>query len=149
MTFSESINTCLREKYAKFEGRASRSEYWWFTLMLWIGYAFFGFMAVYSMGIDQFGNFGEPGAIGWVFIVCGVIFVLGTFIPTISVSVRRFHDRNLSGWWYLGVIVLSNVPFVGFAVSIGALVIMALKGTEGPNNFGADPLATSNAEIFS
>ena len=70
-------------------------------------------------------------------------------LPTLAVQVRRFHDRNLSGWWYLALLIVSAVPYVGFIASIAILVISALRGTEGPNKFGADPLRPeARAEVF-
>jgi uncharacterized membrane protein YhaH (DUF805 family) len=77
------------------------------------------------------------------------IFYLAMLLPMIAVGVRRFHDRNLSGWYYLAAIVLGAVPFVGFLASIAALILTVLKGTEGPNKFGRDPLGPEHsAEVF-
>ena len=76
-------------------------------------------------------------------------FYLGILIPTIAVAVRRLHDRNMSGWWYLGFIALSFIPVVGFLASIAMLVIFCLKGTDGDNRFGPDPLRPgARADIF-
>lgn len=55
------------------------------------------------------------------------------FIPlTVAVTVRRLHDTNRSGWWYL----LSFIPLIGDLV---LFIFMCLKGTEGENRFGKDP----------
>lgn len=148
MTFSEAVNTCLREKYATFSGRASRSEYWWFALASWlilavVGFVLFGLAAV----TGSFDN-GLSG-IGIILALIAGIIYLALIIPMIAALVRRFHDRNLSGWWYLASIVVGFIPFVGFLASIAALVITVLKGTEGPNKFGPDPLGAGDAEIFS
>ena len=63
--------------------------------------------------------------------------------------VRRYHDRNLSGWWVLGVMIGTNIPYVGVVIGIVSLVITILKGTEGENRFGPDPLQEQNsAEVF-
>lgn len=144
MTFSEAVRTCLREKYATFSGRASRSEYWWFFLAYMIAMVVLGALLALTGGFE--GNFNiVSGIVG----IALLIVFLGLIIPVIAVTVRRFHDRNLSGWWYLGLVVLGMVPFVGIAASIASLVITILKGTEGPNNFGPDPLGAGDAEIFS
>lgn len=152
MTFSESIRTCLREKYVTFSGRASRSEYWWFQLFyLLIIIALVVLLAV-TGGLAGFDPNGNPSAAAMTsFGIIGIIFIivmLGLILPLISVTVRRFHDYNLSGWWYLGGIVAGLIPFVGFLASIAILVITILKGTDGPNNFGPDPLRTSDADVF-
>ena len=55
---------------------------------------------------------------------------LGLLLPSIAVTVRRFHDRDMSGWWYLGFIVAGMIPVVGWIASIALLVIMALPGAE-------------------
>ena len=56
---------------------------------------------------------------------------LAAFIPSIAVTVRRFHDRDMSGWWYLGLTLAGLIPFVGFLGSIAFLVLMFLPGTQG------------------
>lgn len=153
MTFSESVRTCLRDKYATFSGRASRSEYWWFMLALFL----FAFVATFVLTLLA-GGFEtlllNPDAffastVGLILSIVVALLYLAIIIPTIAVTVRRFHDKNLSGWWYLALILLGFIPFLGIASSIATLVICVLKGTPGPNKFGADPLGGGEAEIFS
>jgi uncharacterized membrane protein YhaH (DUF805 family) len=149
MGFKEAVRTCLKQKYATFQGRASRSEYWYFMLFYWGGMmvlAGVGAAILFPM-TDGLRNGSSPALI-LVFAPL-LIFFLACFIPSIAASVRRFHDRDLSGWWVLGVAVLGNVPYLGLVVSIGALVIYCLKGTAGPNRFGRDPLGSDySAEVF-
>jgi len=153
MTFSESIRTCLREKYVTFSGRASRSEYWWFQLFMFLISMVLVLLLVLTGGLsgafDQNGDI-APGAAAslGIFGIIFLIVMLGLILPAISVTVRRFHDYNLSGWWYLGGIVAGIIPFVGFLASIAIFVITLLKGTDGPNNFGPDPLGSSDADVF-
>jgi uncharacterized membrane protein YhaH (DUF805 family) len=104
------------KKYAVFEGRAARPEYWWFFLFLVIVYCV-------AAALDSL-IFGHP----LVFISLAV---LALFLPHLGVAVRRLHDSNRSGWWML----LSLVPFGGLVV----LVFMLLPGTPGENRFGPDP----------
>lgn len=145
MGFKEAIETVLKQKYATFSGRASRSEYWWFVLFIMI-------VAIVLSGIMMMGmNFttGEMGALAMIAAGLLGIFYLGVLIPSIAVAVRRLHDRNMSGWWYLGFIALSFIPFVGLVASIAMLVIFCLKGTDGDNRFGPDPLRPgARADIF-
>ena len=81
MTFNESVTTCLK-KYFVFEGRASRSEYWWFQLIVTPSY-------LISTIIEN--------EIGYFFL--GI--TLFTLIPAISAGVRRLHDTNRSGFFLL------------------------------------------------
>jgi uncharacterized membrane protein YhaH (DUF805 family) len=63
------------------------------------------------------------------------IFFLATILPTLSVSVRRLRDLDRSGWW----ILLDLFPLVGWII---LLIWFCMKGTDGPNRFGADRLAS-------
>ncbi|PUB17482.1 DUF805 domain-containing protein [Yoonia sediminilitoris] len=161
MTFSESVRTCLREKYATFSGRASRSEYWWYFLFIMLVY----FALIIVMGVfggataainPNMGNGDLENGLGMGMIISIIligVFWLAVLLPSIAVVVRRLHDRNLSGWWYLGLILVGIVPIIGPIVSlVGGIVffvIMCLKGTDGPNKYGADPLKGGEADIFS
>ncbi len=147
MGFTESIRTVLKQKYATFSGRASRSEYWWFTLFYTLVLAAFVFV---GLVIDWFAGSSADFYQAYLIVIIPVaIFMLATLVPFIALQVRRFHDRNLSGWWYLLLLVLGAVPYAGFFASIASLVITILKGTDGPNKFGADPLRPeATADIF-
>ena len=148
MGFKEAIRTCVRDKYATFSGRTSRSEYWYFFLfVILVASVLIGVgVAASAGGIDR----GQISTLSGIFFGAAGLFYLGMLIPMIAVGVRRFHDRNLSGWWYLGAIVAGAIPFVGIAASIAAFVITVLKGTDGENKFGEDPLLVQNrADVFS
>ena len=142
-------------RYAEFSGRSRRMEFWSYNLFNLIVYAIlfavlFGTMG--GLGVFSPTQGANPSAIlsglfGGFGLVIG-LYVLATFIPTLAVTVRRLHDRDMSGWWYLGFMVLSLIPLVGFIVSIAFLVIMFLPGTPGPNRFGADPKDPLSAEVF-
>tara|TARA_Y100000996_G_scaffold394212_1_gene358355 strand:+ start:88 stop:462 length:375 start_codon:yes stop_codon:yes gene_type:complete len=113
MTFSDSVSTCLK-KYFVFEGRASRSEYWWFQLIVSPSY-------LISTILEN--------EIGYFFL--GI--TLFTLIPAISAGVRRLHDTNRSGFFLL----ISFIPFIGGLV---LLFFLIPEGTKGKNKFGPDPL---------
>lgn len=143
------------KRYAEFSGRSRRMEYWSFALLLFIVYLVLaGIMIGGGLNISAMMNpaaAGQMEAPGPLFYVGGGLlglFALGTFVPAIAVVVRRLHDRNMSGWWYLGVIVASIIPFVGIFASIAFLVLMCLPGTPGPNQFGPDPKDPASAEVF-
>ena len=113
MTFAESISICIK-KYFVFEGRASRSEYWWFQLIVSPSY-------LISEIVES--------EISYFFL--GI--TLFTLIPAISAGVRRLHDTNKSGFF----ILISFIPFIGGLV---LLFFFITEGTKGKNRFGPDPL---------
>ena len=118
------------KRYADFNGRSRRKEYWMFSLFTLIVYAVL--YALMIMGTD-FQN-GELGALGMLAACLLFVFGLGVLVPSIAVAVRRFHDQDKSGWFVL----LVFIPFVGGLIM---LVFMCLEGTRGPNRFGEDPKA--------
>lgn len=146
MGFSEAVRTVFKQKYATFSGRASRSEYWWSYLAYFL--VMLVFILVFGGVVGAFAGEGSSSPLIAMAVVGGLL-VLAAFLPAISVQVRRFHDRNISGWWYLALFILSMVPYVGVIAGIAILVISVLPGTQGPNKFGADPLRPEvRAEVF-
>ena len=115
LSFSESISTCLK-KYFNFKDRGSRSEYWFFQLIV---------IPVYIW--SQFPSNDTQ------ILVIQMVLTFGLLIPGISAGVRRLHDRDKSGWF----ILISFIPIVG---TLFLLVMLAEKGTEGKNRFGKYPL---------
>lgn len=128
-------------RYADFSGRSCRREYWMFTLLSVL--VAFGAVVVMLAGGVAAGESGEgAGPLFWLGGGILALWVLGSIIPSIAVQVRRFHDQDRSGW----MILLGFIPYVG---SIIVFVFMCLKGTQGPNRFGPDPLDPSNIDVFS
>lgn len=149
MNFKEAVRTCVKDKYATFSGRAPRSEIWWLTLFYFLVAIMLvvGGLALNGWSVDAAGGF-SIGAM--ILLGLYAIFALAMFLPMLAVTVRRFHDVNLSGWWYLVCMLAGLIPFVGIIGSLAIFVIMVWKGTSGPNRFGNDPLRPeSSAEIFS
>ena len=127
--FVDAVKKAVIHNYANFNGRASRSEYWWFFL--------FGFLAVIPAMI-------LGGLTGIVLIDAGagisygpfyVLTGLGFLLPGISVMVRRLHDSGRSGWWYF----IGLVPCVGFII---LLVFLIQDGQPHPNDYGEVPTNT-------
>lgn len=153
MTFSESVRTCLREKYATFSGRASRSEYWWFALFyVLVAFVLGTLFILFAGGMSMMGPGGNAsagmGIFGIIISIVAAVFFLGMLLPTIALSVRRYHDINLSGWWYLAVFLVSLVPVLSLVGTVAFFVVGLIKGTDGPNKFGPDPLKPGGADIF-
>ena len=115
-------------RYADFSGRSQRMEYWMFTL-------FYTLVIIVLVGFAIL--FGSPAGEDHTlaenyFLIVTVLWLLGTIIPSIAVTVRRLHDQDKSGWYYF----ISFVPYVG---GIVMLIFMCLDGTSGPNRYGPDP----------
>jgi uncharacterized membrane protein YhaH (DUF805 family) len=115
MNFGEAVASGLGH-YVSFAGRAPRSEFWYWYLFVFI-------LSLIANIVDA--------AIGMQLV--GLIVSLALLLPGISMGVRRLHDLDRTGWWFL-------IVFTG----IGAILLIVwacLKGTAGPNRFGQDPVA--------
>jgi uncharacterized membrane protein YhaH (DUF805 family) len=123
------------KRYADFEGRSRRMEYWMFTLFIYL-VAIALTTLVMIAGISD----GDLNAFGIALVGIGVIAAIGIIIPSIAVVVRRLHDRDMSGWFYL----ISFVPYVGGLI---IFVFMVLPGTPGPNRYGEDPLDPTAGDL--
>lgn len=91
MTFQEAIRVCF-QKYADFNGRAKRPEFWWFVL--------FTFLASMILGV--------------VSNMLSGLFSLAVIVPSLAVGARRLHDIGRSGWWQL----IWLVPVIGWIIMI-------------------------------
>ncbi len=140
------------KRYAEFSGRSRRMEYWMFTLLNVIVVTVLLFATGGIGAMTDLENGGDPsgglmalfGGVGILLLIYG----LAVLLPSIAVTIRRLHDRDMSGWWYLGAVIGSMIPIAGFLVSIAFLVLLALPGTPGPNRFGPDPKGAGEAETF-
>ncbi len=106
MTFGESISTCF-SKYATLDGRATRSEFWWWVL----------FVVLASAATGLLGN-----------VISG-LFSLAVLLPGIAVTARRLHDIDRSGWWQL----VGLIPLVGWIV----MIVWCCQEAKEPNRFGS------------
>ena len=128
MGFGEAVKTCL-SKYLDFSGRARRSEFWWFYLFIVI-------VTTVAAGIDlalgwQVVSTDGAYSPGWLQSVTILLLVL----PWISVTVRRLHDRDATGWWWWLNVLCVFGPIILF------FVFYIQSGTPGPNKYGPDPKA--------
>ena len=134
MRFTESISVCFR-KYAKFEGRASRSEFWYFKLFILISFG--ALLALTILGNND------------IFIQLLPIFLLGTILPSCAVNARRLHDVNKSGFFQLlpyPFLIISNasLPFafliffylIGLFSYFYLLFLYCKKGDLKDNDYG-------------
>lgn len=108
MSFTDAVATCFR-KYAEFDGRSRRPEYWWFQL----------FTLLLSLLV-----LAQP--------VLAVLALFATLLPSLAVLVRRLHDTGHSGAFFF----ISLIPLIG---SIILLVTLVSSGDPGENQYGPPP----------
>ena len=141
------------KKYIDFDGRSSRSEFWWVYLAV--------LLVDLTLTLPEL--LFESSELNVFIGIVRMLFGLGVLLPYIAITVRRFHDVGYSGWWALGFPLLSVlcvallafvatllgiedfsvvaiVLVIGFAPMIFSIYLWAKKGEEGENRFGADPL---------
>ena len=106
--FGDAISRAIK-KYARFDGRASRGEYWWWTLFITLVLTVIGVIAL-VIGVQTSPDGGEtPGAPAVPLLVLLALFYLAILVPTIALTVRRVHDAGYSGW----LVLLALIPSVG------------------------------------
>ncbi|KAF1080437.1 MAG: hypothetical protein GQF41_3261 [Candidatus Rifleibacterium amylolyticum] len=103
------------QKFAVFDGRAGRREYWTFVLVNF----------VISMVINILAK--QVGVIG----IVGLLFSLATLVPSIAVGIRRLHDTGKSGWYML----LMFIPLLGWL----AMLLFMVQPSSEANDYGAVP----------
>jgi uncharacterized membrane protein YhaH (DUF805 family) len=114
------------KKYAVFNGRARRKEYWYY-------YLFYMLIYIVLIIIDIVtGTFSAEAGMG----LLGGIYTIAVLIPSIAVGVRRLHDTNRSGWWLL----IGLIPIIGAIVLI---VFLASDSKPEENQYGPNPKAAT------
>ena len=125
MLFPDAVKTCVKEKYATFSGRASRSEYWYYVL-------FYVILYTITMVIDS-ALFPAPIGAESAMHPISTILSLILMLPSLAVTARRLHDINRSGWFQL----LVFIPIIGFIILI---IWYCQKSDAGDNRFGPAPI---------
>ena len=113
MSFSEAVKSGF-DHYVKFDGRASRPAFWWWFL--------FTILVAIALQIMDGIIFNES-------MLLTIVVWLGLILPNLSVSIRRLHDTDRSGWWVL----IGFIPIIGFIV---LLVFYLQKSDPGDNSYG-------------
>jgi len=111
------------QKYAQFNGRSRRKEYWMFAL--------FNAIICVILYVGGLVLLTQGNKLGMVLFALYGIYGLAALVPSIAVGVRRLHDTNKSGWWLL----LGLIPIVGLAL----IVLLAIDGDPGDNQYGPNP----------
>ena len=119
MDFQTAVRTCLT-KFIDANGRAPRSEFWWFALAIFI-------LQIIASIIDSFIGLGFLPWIVWV----------AAIVPYVTAGIRRLHDLDKAGV----MIILAFIPIANFYI----LYLFVQRGTVGPNQYGEDPLPQAMA----
>ena len=109
----------ILKKFFTFEGRLNRQPYVQAVLFIWVISAVLGWMV-------------DSSTSGLLAILVGII-SLAMMVAAISFGIRRLHDLDKSGWWFL----IALIPLIGFFFQ---LYLLFAKGTDGYNRFGEDPM---------
>ena len=138
MNFQESISVCFK-KYLNFNGRASKSEFWFFYLFCIIVV----FVAAFVLGMLM------PTDVIWIIYLPFLILKYLLLPPAIAVTARRIHDFGRSGWmqciFILGFIAAEILSYnaAGWVIFIGTLVLFVVyvnqKSDKRKNKYGAVP----------
>ena len=118
----------IKNRYAKFDGRATRSEYWYFILFYFILALIVTLVDVLVIN-PMLGLTPEQAQQGGIL---QIILGLGLLIPTLALTIRRLHDIGKSGWWFLIVLI----PIIGALVLIYFYVQDSQAGS---NIYGENP----------
>lgn len=150
----------ILEKYADFNGRAPRAEYWWYALGLII-------VAVVLSIVENI--LGLKGMILGLYGPMTGLFWIATIVPGLAVGTRRLHDTNRSGLWlllmvpYLITLVIAMramtsgdfaaigtaglLSLLGLALCLVLLVFMVLPSSPGQNRYGPNPYGESAGAV--
>lgn len=117
LPFGEAVKRALTVNYCNFQGRASRSEYWWFILFAVIANIAANVVFCWSSTLSA--------------IASGIV-CLGLLLPNLGLAVRRLHDTGRSGWWFF----INLIPLIG---GIIYLVFVIKESEPAPNKWGDVP----------
>ena len=133
MTFPDAVKTCIR-KYGDFSDRATRAEFWWWTLFTVVGGIVFG---VIDSIIGIFWDYGP----------LETLFHLAVLLPGIAVTARRLHDIGRTGWWQLAWLVIPFTAWVasGIMFIVGLFIAFGKANPSGGWSFDDDDIVWENA----
>ena len=124
MSFPDAVRNVLINKFGDFNGRATRSEYWWWALASFIISIPFTILdgIIFGWGYD------DP-------VWFSILLSIAIFIPTLTLTVRRLHDKGKSGWFLLILVV----PLINICFMIVLLVWFIQDGDAHVNSYGDVP----------
>lgn len=140
-SFGEATKRFFKSAF-RYQGRASQSEYWW----TWLLYVIL-FVAVFASSLIGGALENTVPVLSWIFLclaIAGLLLGLAMGVANIALSVRRLHDANASGWWYLLVCVVGIVPMIG---AVGPIVIGVLASNPAGIRFDQRDPSVQSAQV--
>ncbi len=132
MGFGAAIQSAFKKTFV-YQGRASRSEYWWFYLFYVLSFAALATVCVVTASItNDHISAGGTNPIAGALFVLAFLYLLVLMVVQLSLAVRRLHDSDKSGF----LLLLGFVPLGGFVL----LAFFCMSGTNGANQHGENPL---------
>ncbi|HHW81525.1 MAG TPA: DUF805 domain-containing protein [Bacteroidales bacterium] len=129
--FIENFKDVITNKYAQFNGRADKAEFWQYVLVYILISIAFSLLS---------GIFGGVKILGGLVMVLNIIVMLALLLPSIAVSVRRMHDIGKAGGWVL----VNFIPLIGLIW----FIVLAIKDSEpGTNRFDNRTVEFKKQEI--
>jgi len=116
------------KKYTVFKGRASRKEFWYFLLF----YVILGIALLIATFIPFINEPSNNNLFSLIILPIMMIYISIFFFPLLTVTTRRLHDINLSGWWFF-------LNFIAWIGPIILLVLLALPSAKKENKYGPSP----------
>ena len=132
MSFQDAVKQVLR-KYADFSGRATRAEFWWWKLAVYIA-SFI--LAIIDGSILSFSQ-------GGAYSPLQMIFGLAILLPSLAVTARRLHDIGRTGWWQLVWIAIAVIAWIPFIIGLIVLLVRIFGVLEG-GWYSYAPMAEGN-----
>ena len=123
MAFTDYFLNTITKKYAVFKGRATRSEYWFFMLFMWL---------ILIAIVQIMGFFGKAFVAHKAGIFVFIIFYLALLLPSLAVTVRRLHDTGNSGW----MILIRIIPIIGGLI---IFIFTLMDSNPVANKYGKNP----------
>jgi len=134
-------------RYADFNGRSRRREFWWFFLFQMIfNIAFIVAVVFLAMANDSLAD--DTVGVSAIIIVSLIwlLFVIAMIVPNAAIITRRMHDQNIPG--VVGILLYGATFIISF-LGLAILVFMAIDGQKGDNQYGLDPKMDKNvADVF-
>lgn len=131
------------EEEKLFQGRATRKEFWKMFLI-----CFFAELIGIGLLVFSIPHVSVDGGFSLLLVIVGSFLSIGAPIALLPVSVKRYHDLDMSGWWLIAALFFSLIPGFGLFVMIGLARLFMRDGAPGTLGFGPDPKGRDLIKVY-